>query len=150
MAFSSFSKFLFMASIDWWRVSRSGYLSFGYRKKSQEAKSGEYGGWAMTFVSCLAKTSVTITLECDGALSWWKIDELSAYKSSRLRRIARLLRSFDVIFINPRLVTRNNTFVECRVISYVGKHLFCNLYSTFFLQKIQVFQYESGGDALHT
>ena len=48
MAFSSFSKFLFMASIVSWRVPRNGYLSFGNRKKSQEAKSGEYGGWAMT------------------------------------------------------------------------------------------------------
>ena len=68
MAFSSFSEFLFMASIDSWRVPRSGYLSFGNRKKSQGAKSGEYGGWAMIFVSCLAKNSVTIRLECDGAL----------------------------------------------------------------------------------
>ena len=63
---------------------------------------------------------------------------------------ARLLGSFDVIFINPRLVTSNNTFDECRVISYVGKHLFCDLYSTFFLQKIQVLRYESGGDMLDT
>ena len=65
MAFSSFSEFLFMASIDSWRVSRSGYLSFGNRKKAQGAKSVEYGGWAMTFVSCLAKNLVTIRLECD-------------------------------------------------------------------------------------
>jgi len=63
---------------------------------------------------------------------------------------AKLLGSFDVIFINPRLVTSNDAFDECRVISYVGKHFFCDLYSMFFLQKIQVFWYESGGDALHT
>ena len=69
MAFSSFSEFLFMDSIDLWRVFRSRYLSFGNRKKSQGAKSGEYGGWAMTFLSCLAKNSVTIRLKCDGALS---------------------------------------------------------------------------------
>ena len=60
MAFSSFREFLFMASIDSWRVPRSGYLKFGNRKKSQGSKSGEYGGWEMTFVSCLAKNSVTI------------------------------------------------------------------------------------------
>ena len=63
---------------------------------------------------------------------------------------AILLGSFNVIFINPRLVTSNNTFDEYRVISYVGKHLFCDLYSTFFLQKIHVSRYKSGGDALHT
>ena len=69
MAFSSFSEFLFMASIDSWRVRWNGYLSFGNRKKSQGAKSDEHGGWAMTFISCLANNSVTIRLECDGALS---------------------------------------------------------------------------------
>ena len=69
MAFSFFSEFLFMASIDSWRVPRSGYLSFGNRKKSQGAKSSENGEWAMTFISYLAKNSVTIRLECDVALS---------------------------------------------------------------------------------
>ena len=69
MAFISFSKFLFMATIDSWRVPRSGYLSFENRKKLQGAKSGEYGGWAITFVSCFAKNSVTIRVECDDALS---------------------------------------------------------------------------------
>ena len=68
MAFSSFSEFLFMTSIDSWRVPHSGYLNFVNRKKSQEVRSGEYGGWAMTFVSRLAKNSVTIRLECDSAL----------------------------------------------------------------------------------
>ena len=63
MAFSSFSEFLFMSSIDSWRVSRSRYLSFGNRKKSQGAKYGAYGSWVMTFVLCLAKNSVTIRLE---------------------------------------------------------------------------------------
>ena len=47
MAFSSFSEFLFMTLIDSWHVPRSGY----------------------TLVWCLAKNSVTIRLECDGALS---------------------------------------------------------------------------------
>ena len=69
MAFSSFSEFLFMASIDSWCVPRTGYLSFGNRQKSQAAKSGEYGGSAVTFISCIAENSVTIRLECDGALS---------------------------------------------------------------------------------
>ena len=85
MAFSSFSEFFFMPSIDLWRVPRS---TPGVCPK----------------------------------------DEV----------------------INPHLVTSNNTFDECRVISYVGKHLSYELYSKFFLQKIQVFRYESGGDALHT
>ena len=76
MAFSFFSEFLFMASIDSWRVPRSGYLRFRNREKSQGAKSGEYGGWAMTFVSCLAKNSVTIRLECDGALTSSRGDAL--------------------------------------------------------------------------
>ena len=44
MAFSSYSEFPFMALIESRRVPRSGYMSFGYRKKSQGAKSGEYGG----------------------------------------------------------------------------------------------------------
>ena len=54
MAFSSVSEFLFMAGADIW-VLETG--------KSQGAKSGEYSGWAMTFVSCWAKNSVTIRLE---------------------------------------------------------------------------------------
>ena len=69
MAFSSFSEFLFMASIDSWRIPRSEYLNFGKRKKSQGGKSGGIVGWPMTFVLCLAKMSVTIRLECDGALT---------------------------------------------------------------------------------
>ena len=60
MAFSSFSEFLFMASIDSRPIPRSAYLSFGNRKNSLGAKYGVYGGWAMTFVSCLDKNSVTI------------------------------------------------------------------------------------------
>ena len=63
MAFSSSSDFLFMPLIDSWHGPQSGYLSFGNMKKSQGAKSGEYGGWEMTFVSCLAKNSVTIRLQ---------------------------------------------------------------------------------------
>ena len=57
-----------MALIGSWRVPRGEYLSFGNSKKSQGAKSGEYDGWAMTFVLCLAKNSVTMRLECDWAL----------------------------------------------------------------------------------
>ena len=69
MALSSFGEFLFMASINSWRVPRSRYLSFRNRKKSQGSKSGECGGWAMIFLPCLAKNPVTIRLECDGVLS---------------------------------------------------------------------------------
>ena len=76
MAFSSFNEFLFMASIDSWRVPRSRYLSFRNRKKSQGAKSGEYEGSAMTFVSCLAKNLVSIRLECDSTLSSSRGDAL--------------------------------------------------------------------------
>ena len=52
---------------------------------------------------------------------------------------ARLVGGFEAIFLNPRLVTSNNTFEECRVISYVGKHLFCDPYWTFFLKKCRSF-----------
>ena len=73
MAFSSFSEFLSIASIDSWRLLRSGNLSFGNRKKSQGVKSGDYGGWAMTFVSCLAKNSIqTIKLKINPSGPVWE------------------------------------------------------------------------------
>lgn len=49
-------------------VPRSGLLSFENRKISQKTKTVEYGGLAMTLVSCLAKKSVIMKLESDGVL----------------------------------------------------------------------------------
>ena len=94
MAFSSFSKFLFMASIDPWRVPRSEYLRFGNRTKLQRAKSSEYGGSAMTFVSYLAKNSVTIRLECDGALSSSGGDALHTQNMNH-NVLSRSIRDFE-------------------------------------------------------
>ena len=47
-------------------------LSFGKRKKSAEAKSGEYGGWGMITVLFLVKSSRTSIDVWAGALSWCK------------------------------------------------------------------------------
>jgi hypothetical protein len=48
------SEFVFIALIDskWWPFSID--LSFGNRKKSAGARSGEYGGCGKTVVTCLA------------------------------------------------------------------------------------------------
>ena len=49
-----------MSSIDWKRVPRSGNLSFGKRKKSAGAISGEYCGCLMIFVEFLAFTRLSL------------------------------------------------------------------------------------------
>ena len=51
----------FMASIDSWRDPLSGYLSLRNRKKSQGSKSGEYGGWAMTFFRVYPKIQLQLS-----------------------------------------------------------------------------------------
>ena len=48
-------------------MPRSGNLSFGKRKKSSGAISGEYGGCSMIFVDFLARNSFTMIALCDGA-----------------------------------------------------------------------------------
>lgn len=62
---------------------------------------------------------------------------------------ARLLESFEVIVIKPRLATSNDEFEECRLLSYAAKHLFYSIFSTSLLQKMQVSQYEYSTDTLH-
>jgi len=62
------------------RVPRSGFLTRLNRKKSQRAKSGEFGGCWMVFVPFLVKKSRVMMALCDGALLWCKIHELFAYK----------------------------------------------------------------------
>lgn len=57
--------------------------------------------------------------------------------NSHFSPFARLLDIFDVLFINPRVVTFNYVFDECRVFSYVAKDLFYDLYPTSCLQKIE-------------
>ena len=88
MAFSSFSEFLFMSSIDSWRVSRSGYLSFGNRKKSQGTESGEYGRQTINhkshyFCFVFSQNSVTIKLECEGQVVFL-IDRLTLWNEFML------------------------------------------------------------------
>jgi len=50
-------EFVLIASIDSKRRPFSVDLSFGNRKKSAGARSGEYGGCGRTVVACLAKKS---------------------------------------------------------------------------------------------
>ena len=113
MAFIISSEFLFMSSIESWCVPRSGYLSFANMKKSQGVKSGEYGGWAMTFVSCLTKNSVTIRLECDGALSSSGGDALHT-KNMNHNVLSRSIRDFEGIccFFNANTTIFEHNFLH--------------------------------------
>ena len=56
-------------------------LSFGNRKKSAGARSGEYGGCGRTVVACLAKKSRTRNDECESTLSCWSIHRFSHHAS---------------------------------------------------------------------
>ena len=73
------SKFVLIASIDSKRRPFSVDLSFGNRKKSAGARSGEYGGCGRTVVARLAKKSRTRNNECEGALSCWSIHRFSCH-----------------------------------------------------------------------
>ena len=75
------SEFVLIASIDSKRRTFSVDLSFGNRKKSAGARSGEYGGCGRTVVACLAKKSRTRNDECEGALSCWSIHRFSRHAS---------------------------------------------------------------------
>jgi hypothetical protein len=55
MARSSLIAFSRISSMVWKRRSHKVVLSLGNRKKSAGTKSGEYGGWGTTDVSCFAK-----------------------------------------------------------------------------------------------
>ena len=63
---------------------------------------------------------------------------------------ARLFDSFVKIFIKQRLITSNDAFDYCMVLSYGIKHVYCDLYTTSFLQTIQVFWYDASIDLLYT
>ena len=76
---SSASEIVLIASIDSKRRPFSVDLSFGNRKKSAGARSGEYGGCGTTVVACLAKK--TRNDECAGALSCWSIHRFSRHVS---------------------------------------------------------------------
>ena len=52
--------FSFMSSIDWKRVPRGVNLSFGKRKKSAGAISGEYGACSKIFIEFLTRNSLTM------------------------------------------------------------------------------------------
>lgn len=54
-------------------------------------------------------------------------------------RNAVLFDSYVVILNNPRLVTNNVAFYDCKVLSNFAKHLFYDLYAMWFLQTIQTF-----------
>ena len=74
-------EFVLIASIDSKRRPFSVDLSFGNRKKSAGARSGEYGGCGRTVVACLAKKSRKRNDECEGALSCWSIHRFSRHAS---------------------------------------------------------------------
>jgi len=75
------SEFALIASIDSKRRPFSVDLSFGNRKKTADARSGEYGGCGRRVVACLAKMSRTRKDECKGALSCWSIHRFSRHAS---------------------------------------------------------------------
>ena len=82
--FSSHRKFSFMSSIGWKRVPRSGNLSFGKRKKSTEAISGEYSGCSMIFGEFLARNSFTMIASWDGLSELVKQQRVS-YPNNHLK-----------------------------------------------------------------
>lgn len=56
MGFNFFSQFPLMASIDSKSLHRSGNFTFGNRKKSHRAVSGEYGTWKLRFFAFWSQT----------------------------------------------------------------------------------------------
>jgi hypothetical protein len=59
---------------------------FGNRRKSQGAKSGEYGGWGMTAILQFARICWVRTEVWDWALSWWSRQVCSRQSSVRRLR----------------------------------------------------------------
>ena len=88
ISLSSLSDSVFISSIVAKRRPFMGLFNLGNRKKSQGAKSGEYGGWGMITLLFLAKKLRTSNDEWAGALSWCKSHELFFHKSGRFFRIA--------------------------------------------------------------
>ena len=77
------------------------------QEKVTEAKSGEYGCWAMTFVSCLAKNLIPIRLECDGALASSSGDAL--YTQNMNHVLSRSIRDIESLCY---LSNANSTIFE--------------------------------------
>ena len=70
IARSSFVTALLIAYTSGKRVPFMTLLSFGNRKKSQGARSGEYGGCSSTAMLFFARNSRMLKALCIGALSW--------------------------------------------------------------------------------
>jgi hypothetical protein len=88
---------------------------FGNRKRSQGAKSGEYGRWGMTVIFCFASNFCMRTEVWDGTLSWWSSQVCSRQSSGqRLRRFSHSrsktrnsqLSCWDRCFALPQLLYR--------------------------------------------
>ena len=77
-----------MSSIDWKRVPQSGNLSFGKRKKSDGAISGNYGGCSMIFVEFLAFKR----------LSFWR--KFMSFRTSRAATRFMPKQSFKMVRID--------------------------------------------------
>ena len=75
------SEFVLIGSVDSKWQPFSVELSFGNRKKSAGARSGEYGGCGRTVIACLAKKSRKRYDECEGVLSCWSIHRFSRHAS---------------------------------------------------------------------
>ena len=107
IAFSSFSDALLMSSMAVKWQSFKVLFSFGNRKKSHRAMSGEYGGWRIVTVLLLAKNSRTSNEVWAGALSWCKSYELFFHKSGCFFRIAPrkrrwTCRQYSLLTVWPR------------------------------------------------
>lgn len=84
MAFSSFSEFSFMTSVDRKRLPRSGNFTFGNRKKSHEAISGEYGAWSMTWVEFLTEDLFACHIRKVGSVETWRIIPSAVFTNKKI------------------------------------------------------------------
>ena len=86
MSDSVFVEFRLMSSVASNRCPFRTFLSLGNRKKSDGARSGEYGGCCNWAVPCLANNCCTRCEVCAGALSWCRIQSPSRHFSGRFGR----------------------------------------------------------------
>ena len=101
---SSFFNFSFISSIVVRRFPFIAVFSFGKKKKSAGAKSGEYNGWRMITVLFLAKNSSTSINMWAVALSWCKTHDL--YVSAEILRAIFLQLKGSIPYWQWDLVTR--------------------------------------------